>query len=285
MARRDHGHGVPSALLMTTTREHLPVDEVWRQYKAEGSREDRDRLIVHYRSLVEHVARRLAMTLGGSVDQEDLVAYGIFGLIDAIDKFDVGRGLQFASYAAVRIRGSIIDELRATDWVPRSVRAKGRAVENAQARLQAELHRAPTGAELADEMAVSEAELAQLTKQLSDVGVAALDNVVSASNGDRDDALTLGETLADRRPDPAAGLDLEQLKQTLAAAINGLDERQKAVVVLHYIEELSLSAIGEVFGVSESRICQVHTGAVQVLMASTGVGELVGRNKQRAKPR
>src|SRR5207248_11165390 len=128
------------------------LDRLWNEYKSSGGKQARDELIVHYSPLVKFVAGRVGSGLPQSVEQADLVSYGIFGLIDAIDKFDTGRGIKFESYAIARIKGSIIDELRAIDWVPRSVRAKARSVEKAYAKLENELHRTPTDAEVATEM-------------------------------------------------------------------------------------------------------------------------------------
>ncbi|TML58319.1 MAG: sigma-70 family RNA polymerase sigma factor, partial [Actinobacteria bacterium] len=148
---------------------------MWADYKGTNAREARDRLIVHYSPLVKYVAGRVAVGLPQSIEQADLVSYGIFGLIDAIDKFDTGRGFKFETYAIARIKGAIIDELRSMDWVPRSVRAKARSVEKAYTKLENELHRTPSDGEVADELGVSEGELQSVFKQVSFVGVVALD--------------------------------------------------------------------------------------------------------------
>ncbi len=139
------------------------LDRLWRTYKDSGAQEQRDELIVHYSPLVKYVAGRVAVGLPQNVDQGDLVSYGIFGLIDAIEKFDLGRGFKFETYAISRIKGAIIDELRSIDWVPRSVRAKSRNLEKAYAKLEALHHRSPTDAELADELGVTDAQLRTIT--------------------------------------------------------------------------------------------------------------------------
>ncbi|MBV8160695.1 MAG: sigma-70 family RNA polymerase sigma factor, partial [Acidimicrobiia bacterium] len=141
------------------------IEGLWSEYKRTQSRDARDRLIVHYSPLVKYVAGRVSAGLPQNIEQADLVSYGIFGLIDAIDKFDTERGIKFETYAIARIKGSIIDELRAIDWVPRSVRAKARSVEKAYAKLENELHRTPTDAEVAGEMGLSENELHTIFNQ------------------------------------------------------------------------------------------------------------------------
>jgi RNA polymerase sigma factor for flagellar operon FliA len=174
------------------------VAELWDTYHADPTRPARDRLIIHYSPLVKYVAGRVAVGLPQNVEQSDLVSYGIFGLIDAIEKFDQGRGFKFETYAISRIKGAILDELRSIDWVPRSVRAKGRAVERAFSKLEARLKRSPTEAELAAELDMSDAQLQTVLGQLSLTGVAALDEML----GDRGDATTLGDTIPDSGESP-----------------------------------------------------------------------------------
>src|SRR5581483_9560919 len=190
-----------------------------------------------------------------NIEQADLVSYGIFGLIDAIDKFDTDRGIKFETYAIARIKGSIIDELRAIDWVPRSVRAKARSVEKAYAKLENELHRTPTDDEVAREMGLSENELHTIFNQISFVGLVALDEML-AVGGER------GETIPDKGEGPVAAFEVEEMKQILADSINRMPEREKIVLTLYYYEGLTLGEIGEVLGVTESRVCQIHTKAV-----------------------
>jgi RNA polymerase sigma factor for flagellar operon FliA len=235
-----------------------PVVGLWSDYHAEPSREARDRLIIHYSPLVKYVAGRVAVGLPQNVEQSDLVSYGIFGLIDAIEKFDPGRGFKFETYAISRIKGAILDELRSIDWVPRSVRAKGRAVERAFSKLEAQLKRSPTEAELADELDMTDAQLQTVLGQLSLTGVAALDEML----GDRSDATTLGDTIPDAQDGPGALLERSELRSQLAEAIERMPEREKIVLTLYYFETLTLAQIGEVLGVTESRVSQIHTKAV-----------------------
>jgi RNA polymerase sigma factor for flagellar operon FliA len=237
------------------------LEELWRSYKSDASRDVRDRLILHYSPLVKFVAGRVAVGLPQNVDQSDLVSYGIFGLIDAIDKFDPSRGFKFETYAISRIKGAIIDELRSIDWVPRSVRAKARAIEKASSKLENELHRTPDEKEIASELGISQDELQHTLSQISMVGVVALDELLSA--GDRSDGgSTLGDTIPDRGDDPMAAFEVEEMKHILAQAINRMPERERLVLTLYYYEGLTLAEIGDVLGVTESRVCQIHTKAI-----------------------
>jgi RNA polymerase sigma factor for flagellar operon FliA len=247
------------------------IAKLWTDYKNTGSREARDRLIVHYSPLVKYVAGRVSAGLPQNIEQADLVSYGIFGLIDAIDKFDTDRQIKFETYAIARIKGAIIDELRAIDWVPRSVRAKARAVEKAYSTLEASLHRTPSDAEVAEQMQISVGELQTIFNQVSFVGLVALDEMLSG--GDRGESSTLGDTLPDRGEGPVAAFEVEEMKQILASAINRLGDREKIVLTLYYYEGLTLAEIGEVLGVTESRVCQIHTKAVLQLRSKLSDAE------------
>jgi RNA polymerase sigma factor for flagellar operon FliA len=235
-----------------------PEVELWASFHRARSRGARDRLILHYSPLVKYVAGRVAVGLPQNVEQADLVSYGIFGLMDAIEKFDPERGFKFQTYAISRIKGAILDELRSIDWVPRSVRAKGRAVERAFSELEGKLRRSPTEAELAEELDLSPAQLQALLGQLSLTGVAALDEML----GDRSDATTLADTIPDRGDSPGALLERSELRSQLAEAIEHMPEREKVVLTLYYFENLTLAQIGSVLGVTESRVSQIHTKSV-----------------------
>ena len=244
------------------------MDEVglaWQEYKSSGSGEARDLLILHFSPLVKYVAGRVAVGLPANIEQTDLISYGIFGLIDAIDKYELSRGIKFETYAISRIRGAIIDELRAIDWVPRSVRFKAREVEKAYTSLENKLKRPPSDAEIAEEMGVSSDELHNIYTQLSSVSLVALDELMTVE-GDKGDRLSLVETLEDKRAtSPTEAFESEEMKGILTGAINRLPEREKIVVTLYYYEGLTLAQIGQVLGVTESRICQMHTKAVLAL--------------------
>ena len=240
---------------------------LWVDFKQTAAPALRERLILHYSPLVKYVAGRVGVGLPPNIEQADLVSYGIFGLIDAIEKFDLERAIKFETYAISRIRGAIIDELRALDWIPRSVRSKAREVERAYTTLEAELRRTPSEAEVADHLGIALGDLHHIFSQVSYVNVVALDEMLSVG-GEKGDKLTLGDTLEDHRAeDPVLAFEGEETKFLLAGAINQLPEREKIVVTLYYYEGLTLAEIGKVLGVTESRICQMHTKAVLQLRA------------------
>jgi RNA polymerase sigma factor for flagellar operon FliA len=234
---------------------------LWDAFKGRASDEARERLILHYAPLVKYVASRVATGLPASVEQADLVSYGVFGLIDALQKFEPGRGNKFETYAIPRIKGAIIDELRAMDWVPRSIRFKAREIEKAHSDLEAMLKRQPSEAEMAERLGISRSELHDVVSQISFVSVLALDELVSVG-ADRGEQVSLIDTLADKHLDPTSGVESQETRGLLAAAINSLSEREKIVVTLYYFEGLTLAEIGEILGVTESRVCQIHTKAV-----------------------
>ncbi len=239
---------------------------LWVDYKRSGRQDLRDSLIVHYSPLVKYVAGRLAAGLPQNIDQADLVSNGIFGLIDAIDKFEPERGHKFKTYAMLRIRGAILDELRFSDWVPRSVRQKARALEAAYATLEANQRRSPSDAELAATLEMTVAQLRQMLSQISMVGLVALDEILIAGS-EGTGSLTRADTLMDQSPSPTAAYEVEEVRQVLAKAISEMAEREKLVLTLYYYEGLTLAEIGEVLGVTESRVCQIHTKAVIHLRA------------------
>lgn len=242
-----------------------PVREAWEEYKSTGSEQARDGLILHYSPLVKYVAGRVGVGLPANVEQTDLISYGIFGLIDAIEKYELTRGIKFETYAISRIRGAIIDELRAIDWVPRSVRFKAREVEKAYNALENKLKRPPSDEEIAKEMDISVADLTNIYTQLSTVSLVALDELMSVEGGSGD-KISLVDTLEDTKTvSPADAFEVDEMKEILAGAISRLPEREKIVVTLYYYEGLTLAQIGEVLGVTESRICQMHTKAVLAL--------------------
>ena len=238
------------------------IDRLWADYKAKAGGDDRDRLILHYSPLVKYVAGRVAVGLPQSVEQSDLVSYGIFGLIDAIEKFDPARGYKFETYAISRIKGAIIDELRSIDWVPRSVRAKARAHRAGlqQARGPAAPHavgrRAGQRAGPHRRPAPGDPQPDQLRRPRRPRRDALL--AATGASG-----MTLGDTVPSN-PDEAPGVafEIEETPQALADAIGRMPEREKVVLSLYYYEGLTLAEIGSVLGVTESRVCQIHTKAV-----------------------
>jgi RNA polymerase sigma factor FliA len=248
--------------LVETNVKAIELQDLWRRYKASGDERARERLVVAYAPLVKYVAGRMGSGLPAHVEEADLISYGLGGLISAIERFDLEREIKFETYAITRIRGAIIDELRALDWVPRSVRARARQFERVNMKLEAKLQRAPTDEEMAQELEISVDEFQDALLQISTSTIVALDELwnVSDSSGD---SVSLLDTLPDRAaPDPQALVDQSELRDRIADAIAALPEREKLVVALYYYENLTLREIGEVLGVTESRVSQLHTKAV-----------------------
>ena len=234
---------------------------IWLEYRRTQDKVLRDRLIVMYSPLVKYVAGRLGSGLPAHVDDGDLVSYGLLGLIGAIERYDPERDIKFETYAIARIRGAIIDELRALDWVPRSVRSRAREIERAISALEAKLGRAPTDEEIAGKVGITVVELEDSLSDISRSSIAALDELWSVSG--EGDQVSLLDTLEDPESiRPADALDETELREILGDAIARLPEREKLVITLYYYEELTLREIGEVLGVTESRISQLHTKAI-----------------------
>jgi RNA polymerase sigma factor for flagellar operon FliA len=246
-------------------REDLPT--LWQRYTETKDDDAREQLILNYSPLVKFVAGRIATKLPSTVENADLISYGIFGLIDAIEKYEPERGFKFETYAISRIRGAIIDELRSLDWVPRSVRARARDIENAIMTLESRLNRTPDDAEVAAEMGITLKELQDSYTKLAYTSVVSFDEIWSP-NADRDDKNTLASVIKDdSAPDPVTAFESEEIKEILADAIEHLSERERTVVALYYYEGLQLKEIGQVLGVTESRASQLHTKAVLRLRA------------------
>jgi len=232
-----------------------PLDEQWTEYLAAPTREARDRLVVRYTPLVRVVAHRVLVGLPTHVDHADLTQSGIFGLIDAIERFDPSRCPRFESFAVQRIRGAILDELRAQDWVPRTVRGRVRELERAQERLERQLQRAATDREIAAEMHLPVREVQGLIRQVQVVSVEALDEI---SGG-------VADLFTDAAPDPMSVVQARETMRQLNAAVAGLGERDRTVVQLYYLENRTLAEIGRLLGVTESRVCQLHARLVERL--------------------
>lgn len=241
------------------------VVALWEGYKTNADKASRERLILQYSPLVKYVAGRVSVGLPATIEHADLVSYGMFGLIDAIEKFDLGKGVKFETYAIARIKGAIIDELRSIDWIPRSVRSKARDVERALTSLELKLRRTPTEDELAEELDMGIKELRQVLTQVSLVSVVALDESFSGEDAERQ---ALVDTLQDpKAPDPESSYEDVEMRAMLAESLNRMSEREKTVLVLYYFEGMTLAQIGQVLGVTESRVCQMHTKAVLGLRA------------------
>ena len=241
---------------------------LWREYAKTKDQGVRDRLILTYAPLVKYVAGRLGSGLPAHVDDGDLVSYGLLGLIAAIERYEPDRDVKFETYAIARIRGSILDELRALDWVPRSVRSRARQIERAMYELESKLARAPTDAEIAAKVGISVEELEGSLTDISRSSIAALDELwtISGSGGDQ---FALIDTIEDEHgPEPQSAFAQTELREAVADSITRLPEREKLVITLYYYEDLTLREIGEVLGVTESRVSQLHTKAILRLKSS-----------------
>jgi len=248
--------------MSTETTRQNELDEAWRLYKEQGDAKARDRLVLAYSPLVKYVAGRMSSGLPAHIEEGDLVSYGLLGLMGALERFDLSRNIKFETYAVSRIKGAIIDELRALDWVPRSVRSWARKVENAVTQLENELARAPTDEETATRLGIAVEDYQEVLNQISCTSIVALDEFWDSS-GSGYDKVNLIDTIEDTdAPDPSRAYRVHAIKETLAKAIERLPERERIVIGLYYYESLTLKEIGEVLGVTESRVSQLHTKAV-----------------------
>jgi RNA polymerase sigma factor for flagellar operon FliA len=247
---------------METNVKAVELRDLWRRYKRDGDDRARERLVVAYSPLVKYVGGRMASGLPSHVEEADLISYGLVGLINAIERFEPEREIKFETYAITRIKGAIIDELRSQDWVPRSVRARAREIERVHQKLEHRFQRAPTDEEMALELEMSVEDFQDAILQISNSSIAALDELWTVNDA-CGDQVSLLDTLADEHsPDPSAALDQTDLRDRVAESISRLPEREKLVIALYYYENLTLREIGEVLGVTESRVSQLHTKAV-----------------------
>ncbi len=238
------------------------LDEVWRRYKERNDPQARDELILAYSPLVKYVAGRMSSGLPPHIEEADLVSYGLLGLISALERFDPSRHVKFETYAIARIKGSILDELRALDWVPRSVRSWARKVEAAVTSLENRLGRAPSDEEVAAELGVQVEEFQEILNQISCSTLVALDEFWDTTASGQEKAALI-ETIEDKEArDPLQEFRTRALRETLADAIRRLPERERIVIGLYYYEGLTLKEIGEILGVTESRVSQLHTKAI-----------------------
>lgn len=255
---------------MARTRERLLNDEqtreAWVDYKSTGNMAVRERLILNYTPLVKYVAGKVGVTLPAHIDNEDLASYGMFGLIDAIEKFDLEREIKFETYAINRIRGQIIDELRSIDWIPRSVRSQVRDIDRAAQALEIQLQRPATDREIAEHLGLTLEEFQKNSGQQNFINMVPLDALMDAR--ENDGQYTMGDRIVDNRTqNPVFSYEAEEFKDLLAQAVSRLPERERIVLVLYYYERLTLAEIGKALGVTESRVCQMHTRAMKDVRA------------------
>jgi RNA polymerase sigma factor for flagellar operon FliA len=235
---------------------------LWQNYLTAKSPANREAIILRYAPLVKYVAGRVAIGLPSNVEFDDLVSFGVFGLMDAIEKFDPLRGIKFETYAIARIRGAILDGLRSNDWVPRSVRQKSRELERICAELENRLGRSATDQEISEAMGISVHEFYQLLSEVSCTTLSSLDELWLVHSNDDDTVRVLDLVRNNDSEDPLHQVEMEEIKTTLANAIDCLPERERMVIALYYYEGLTLKEIGEIMEISESRVSQIHTKAI-----------------------
>ncbi|HLG74335.1 MAG TPA: FliA/WhiG family RNA polymerase sigma factor [Chloroflexota bacterium] len=240
--------------------EVLENPELWQAFWDGRGAQAREALILQYIPLVKYVVGRLAISLPHFLTSEDIISYGVVGLIDAVERYESGRNVKFSTYAIARIRGAIIDELRALDWMPRQVRKQARDIEQTMSRLDQELGRPATERELAGAMGLSMEKLQQALFDSSATTIS-MDRMVDADNMDRSSQV-MPELADEKALDPLDYSERMELSHALAKAISQLSVREQQVLSLYYVEELNLREIGQVLEVSESRVCQLHTKSI-----------------------
>ncbi len=240
--------------------------KLWELYSKDKTSELREKIIIEYASLVKIVAGKLGIYLGYNVEYDDLVGYGTFGLIDAIDKYDFDKGVKFETYASLRIRGAILDQVRRMDWLPRTVRQKQKKMDAAYQKLETESGKFATDEELAAELEISVEELGQWQAQTKAAGVVSLDEYLEQGS---ENGIVAG-TESEDFTQPEKQMEQKAMKELLVQSLESLTEKEKKVILLYYYEELTLKEISEVLEVSESRISQLHTKAIQKLRLKLG---------------
>ncbi len=243
----------------------IEIEKVWIEYNKTKSKEAKDTLIIHYIHIVKYVAGRLAIHMGQYVEYDDLVSYGVFGLIDAIDKYDINSGNKFSTYAQLRIRGEIIDQIRKFDWIPRTTRQKNKQIETVYKSLVDNLGRTPTDDEMAEAMGISPDEYFDLRKKTSIATLISIDEPFGNDEG------TIGDTLVSQNTSsPESELSKSEIKNMLVSALDGLTDKEKIVISLYYFDELTLKEISSVLEVTESRVSQIHSKALMKLQNKLG---------------
>lgn len=248
---------------------HRDEQELWIEYKETKDLEIRSYIVEKYSPLVKHVAGRIAIGMPQNVEFEDLVSYGVFGLLDAIEKFDPSREIKFKTYAMTRIRGSVFDELRSMDWIPRSIRQKAKQLEQIIGMLENKEGKKVDDEEIAKEMGISMEEYNSLLSKISGTTLVSLNDIWFL--GDENDEVSFMETLeSPMNLNPDHIIEKEEIKNVIVEAIKDLPEKEKKVIVLYYYEDLTLREIGEVLEVTESRISQLHSKALIRLKSQLG---------------
>ena len=245
--------------------DELGRNKLWENYIASHDSRIREQLIAEYAQLVKLVAGRMNMYLGYNVEYDDLVGYGVFGLIDAIDKFDFGKNVKFETYASLRIRGAILDQIRKMDWIPRSLRQKQKKIDTAMAKIESESGKVATDEELAAELGISIDELNEWQGQMKSSNLISLDEYTEA--GSEVKMENVGNSHFDQ---PETVVEKEETKKKLVEAIDTLTEKERSVIVLYYYEDMTLKEISMTLEVSESRVSQLHTKALNKMKKIMG---------------
>lgn len=238
--------------------------KLWDKYIKTKSPELREQLILEYANVVNLVAGRLSMYLGYTVEYDDLVGYGIFGLIDAIDKYDMTKNVKFETYASLRIRGAILDQIRKMDWIPRTLRQKQKRMEAAAAKLEAANGRPATGDEIAAELGIEREEYEGWKAEAEFTNLVSLDDYLEQGSEGRI------ETFGTKFQQPENAVQKQELKEMLVEALKTLTENEQKVITLYYYEELTLKEISQILKVSESRVSQLHTKGLQKIKTKLG---------------
>ena len=233
------------------------IESLWRTYAQTRDAALKEKMILEYTPLIKIVVAKLAVHIGAHVEYEDMLSYGVFGLMDAIDKFDIDKGVKFETYASLRIRGAIIDHVRQLDWVPRALRQKNKLLDQAYTELEARLGREPTDAELAVRLGLSAKELDELIRSASVVSLVSLDDYLHQNH-----EMPFGGTAHGEGETPEGAYEQQEMKKMLEESIGRLTEKEQRVVTLYYFEEMTLKEISKIMGVSESRISQIHSKAM-----------------------
>ena len=254
--------------------------KLWEDYANTKSPEVREKIILEYAPLVKVVAGRLSMYLGYNVEYEDLVSYGIFGLIDAIDKFDCLKDVKFETYASLRIRGAILDQIRKMDWIPRTIRQKQKRIDSAIKEIEAKHGRSATDEEIAEILGITDEEYLEWQSQMKITNVVSLNEFLEQGSEVPNEA---GNSRSAAFDSPEEILERDELKKMLAQALELLTEKERKVIVLYYYEELTLKEISNILEVSESRISQLHTRALQKMRGKLGdyIGILTGSDRRK----
>lgn len=239
--------------------------KLWDSYFQNKTPQVREEIIIEYASLVKVVAGRLSMYLGYNVEYEDLVSYGIFGLIDAIDKFDLTKNVKFETYASLRIRGAILDQIRKMDWIPRSVRQKQKMIDSANARIEASLGRSATDEEIAEELEISIDDYYTMQGQTKVTNLVSLDEFVEQGS-----EMRMDPTGNSHFEQPDRAIEKEEMTKMISSALTELTDKERQVVMLYYYEEMTLKEISMVLEVSESRVSQLHTKSLVKLKKKLG---------------